>query len=255
MKNKSVTSKNVTENVEFKVIGTDQNGQPLYQRVVTESATGAIIEQPLGTTPSISPELLKLKRKRSLERYPDIGLEMNETEYVVTEVRRSKLGLIGLWAVDIGILILIATVWILALSANSFIDSIPNTNQDFMPKETMTVALFATALIVLLFGWVASNIYKANHIIVTNQRLIQTIAKGLFDRKVQSVNLGGVEDVSFHKAGFVDSMLDIGSVKLSTVGEESTYNLRFVDNPEEVANDLSAIVQAAKNNQPIPSIN
>lgn len=245
----------MTENVEFKVIGTDQNGQPLYQRVVTESATGAIIEQPLGVTPPISPELLKLKRERSLEKYPDIGLEMNETEYVVTEIRRSKLGLIALWAVDIVILILIATVWILVLSGDSLVTTIPAQNQEFMPEGIMTVALFLTALIVLLFGWIASDIYKANHIIVTNQRLIQTIARGLFDRKVQSVNLGGVEDVSFHKTGFVDTMMDIGSVKLSTVGEESTYNMRFVDNPEDVANDLSAIVQAAKNNQPIPSIN
>ena len=68
-------------------------------------------------------------------------------------------------------------------------------------------------------------------------------------QKKQVINLESIEDISYSREGILQHLFDYGTVKLSTVGDESTYTFPFSPNPDKKAEFLSDIVEAARENQ------
>ncbi len=250
---------------EFKIVGHDQNGQPLYQKVPITSNDPSIQTQALSANPSVqiskrrghydymSPELIELRHNRSVEQYPDLGLEDSDCEFVIREVNRSPVGVIAIWAIDVLVIIGFLAFWIMMFYNQDKLISTA-TGEPIISFSVLSVAILAFAIIASLLTWVMVGVYKANRIIMTSERVIQHIAKGLFDRKTQSVDYNNIEDVSYHKLGIIQSILDLGNVKMSTIGEESTYRLTMVYDPEEVSSELNYIVQAIKSGNKLPDL-
>ncbi len=106
----------------------------------------------------------------------------------------------------------------------------------------------------MVFAYIVSSIYSANKFVVTTERVVQYMSNGLFDKKKQTIDLGWIEDVSYHKTGIFASIFNFGSVRLSTIGDESTYYLKTVKSPEIVSSQLNELVLAVKNQDPMPNI-
>ena len=68
-------------------------------------------------------------------------------------------------------------------------------------------------------------------------------------QKKQVINLESIEDISYSRDGILQHLFDYGTVKLSTVGDESTYTFAFSPNPDKKAEFLSDVVEAARENQ------
>jgi hypothetical protein len=111
------------------------------------------------------------------------------------------------------------------------------------------------ALYVVFFfgGVVGQSIYDANQIYVTNRRLIQKSRNSLFANSTNIIELRRIEDVSFRQASLIDHLFHLGVLRMSTVGEETTYSLKYVDTPRDEVKVISHLVYKCKKNTDDPS--
>jgi hypothetical protein len=70
-------------------------------------------------------------------------------------------------------------------------------------------------------------------------------------RKEQTVSLANIEDASFDQHGIIPTLLNYGSIRLSTEGDETTYRFTYVSNPKKQIEILNNAVEAFKNGRPI----
>jgi uncharacterized membrane protein YdbT with pleckstrin-like domain len=122
---------------------------------------------------------------------------------------------------------------------------------DPMPYDTV---LFIGSLLLLLFGiggYIAYWVYINNKFFLTNESVIQEIQTSLFSKHEQTVSLSNIEDASFVQHGILQSILDYGSIRLSTEGDETTYRFSYVTNPKKQIATLNNAVEAFKNGRPV----
>ncbi|HEX8763495.1 MAG TPA: PH domain-containing protein, partial [Candidatus Saccharimonadales bacterium] len=103
----------------------------------------------------------------------------------------------------------------------------------------------------LLGGFLATYIYNNNRFYLTNESVIQEIQTSLFSKHEQTVSLSNVEDASYRQNGLLQIMLNYGSIRLSTEGDETTYRFSFVANPKQHIAILNNAVEAFKNGRPV----
>ena len=112
------------------------------------------------------------------------------------------------------------------------------------------VLLFA-AVLFTLGGIIATVVYQANRFYLTNESVIQHIQTSLFSKKDQTISLANIEDASYRQQGILQTILNYGSIRLSTEGEETTYRFNFVANPKREVDKLNNAVEAFKNFRPV----
>lgn len=63
--------------------------------------------------------------------------------------------------------------------------------------------------------------------IITNERIIDIEQRGLFNREISEIPLHRVQDVTLEIQGPVETLLDFGTIKVQTAGEQH-FEIRFV---------------------------
>jgi hypothetical protein len=96
-------------------------------------------------------------------------------------------------------------------------------------------------------------VYTNNKFFLTNESVIQELQYSLFARREQTVSLVNIEDASYRQEGLLPTLLNYGSIRLSTEGDETTYRFRYVANPKKEIALLNNAVEAFKNGRPIES--
>ncbi|HET6746865.1 MAG TPA: hypothetical protein VFH06_02035 [Candidatus Saccharimonadales bacterium] len=214
---------------------TDQS-QPVPQVVYVSRAVEPV-------TPQIPPEI-KAKHEESVKRYPSLNL--SGSEYVISAVRRHPIGLILPLGVTIFLVAFVASLMInytIIVNAIGIIDPPP-----------LSSALFIGMLLIILFligGYISYWVYTSNRFFLTNESVIQEIQTSLFTRHEQTVSLTNIEDASFLQQGFLQSLLDYGSIRLSTEGDETTYRFNYVAHPKREIAILNNAVESFKNGRPV----
>lgn len=208
-----------------------QNSDQPIQRVMQ-------VEIPVG-----DPETIARRHEDSKKRFPDVALD--EDEYVVVSVRRHPFGALGILFASAMSFVIVASIWILVcFMPNKF-----NLNQQM--KFNVSLACLAILALSVLAGIIGNSIYKNNKFYVTNERVIQKLVSGLFSHKKQTISLEAIEDISFTQTGILAHMFDFGTVRLSTVGDESTYTFTMVSRPEKQTELLGDLVENSKENSEI----
>ncbi|MCA9324244.1 PH domain-containing protein [Candidatus Saccharibacteria bacterium] len=89
--------------------------------------------------------------------------------------------------------------------------------------------VFAAVSVVLAFLviLIASFIYRQNRIIITDRNITQILQYGLFNRKVSQLNMHNVEDVTAVQNGVLPTMLNYGTLKVETAGEQVNFVFPF----------------------------
>ncbi len=266
------------ENQQYKQVGTDANGMPLYQKVEAEPTTGETKVQPMASESgkyqahdpephyredraingylydNIAPEVIELRHQRSVEQFPNI--KFHDQEFVMLTIRKHPLELALIWAVAIVMMIVIAVIGMMA--TNFITSSGPASFSTGIELSGGRVLLFlifiALIVLVIIFAAIGTVIHRSNYLVLTTEKLVQYVMFGLFNNKIQTVDLNGVEDVSSMKTGLLQSILNIGVLKMSTVGDESTYTINFIADPVTKAEMVNEVVQAVKNERPLPSL-
>ena len=187
-------------------------------------------------------DLIKLHHKRSKQDFPE--LELEEDEYVELNIKRSNFGLLAIWSVVALAAILLLTV---ALTVNLSTNTAVTTLGIGAGAMAYLYFIFLVLLVVLVVcGIVISRVYKSNRMFVTNRRIFHYEAISLFAKSVNVIELNRIEDVSFRQNGLIDHIFHLGTIRFSTVGDETTYTFKFVDTPTDELKTIMHLVHNAK---------
>ncbi|MDR3125688.1 MAG: hypothetical protein LBU20_01265 [Candidatus Nomurabacteria bacterium] len=156
----------------------------------------------------------------SVHDYPE--LDLNENEYVLIDVERTKLlPVVAHVTAGVGY-VFFTIVAFLDMSGQFGVSD----NGSFS-----IICLLATILLAVIC-YTAVWVYNRNRMIVSNQRIFSEIQQALFSFYMQSIELEHVEDISYSQVGILANFFDYGSIRFSTIGNEHTYELTFVNQPE-----------------------
>lgn len=187
-------------------------------------------------------EALRKKHEDSMKRYPFLNL--SEGEFVMLQIKRHPIGLF--LPVGLTLTILVAMAALMIAYPDIQAESLA------LPGPGVVIGLLlATMLLVGAGGFVLIWVYLQNQFFLTNESVIQEIQHGLFSRHEQTVSLGSIEDASFKRYGILQSILDYGTMRLSTEGEETTYRFAYVENPKKQVAIVNNAVEAFKNGRPV----
>ena len=176
---------------------------------------------------------VRLRHSKSAAKYPN--LDLSAEEYVVIDVERSIWGLVQIWLVT-----LIAFLTVIAMTRLMI-------NLTGISQNGVIVGLIA-GFVCIAGGIIISYIFRQNFFIVTNERIFAKTQYSLFSYHDQSVEIEHIEDCSYQQAGFFQTVLGYGSIRLSTVGNEHTYHFAFVKDPEAQFRIVNRVVQVVDEN-------
>ena len=180
--------------------------------------------------------LAKIRHERSKKDFPMLNLE--DDEYVEYAFKRANICLMLIMAgTGIGVIIILLG-FLLVLLGQSMIDE--------MGKRFLFIMLFALFASVIIIRIVAIKTYRGNRLFITNQRVVQHLMTSLVSSSVNAIDLTGVEDVSFHQDGILPRIFHYGTLRLATVGDETTYTFKYSDISPEDMKAISKMITDAK---------
>lgn len=188
-------------------------------------------------------ETLK-KHQESGRRYPN--LHLSPGEYVMRSVKRHIIGLLAIWSiVVIAGLLTFAFLPLYAVSRES-LAGLFGQPADILPSAAwLAIPMMLITLLFVLGAIIATIVFNGNRFYLTNESVIQNIRTSLFSTNEQTINLRNIEDASYRQDGILQLLLNYGTIRIATVGDESAYRLTYVVNPkEEIRQVVDAIERA-----------
>jgi len=166
-------------------------------------------------------------KKTLRECYPEVADDPNEV--LVADVRKHWIGHVGIWLIGIvtsGLLLGISLVTAM-FAKNSGLDI-----------NAGALSLFALVVIVvaglILVGTaIADWVYGSSHMLITNENVIEMRQISLFSKKTSHLNMINVEDVTVHRRGILQTILNYGSIVIQTAGELENFNFTYTPGPDE----------------------
>lgn len=221
----------------------DVAGNPLYAAPQTEQSVVHVARSVNPVKQEVSPEVKK-KHDYSKQMFPRLNL--SDAEYILRYVRRHPIGLLGPAFAAVVLITLIITFLINYKSIMSVLGVV-----DPISYGVVFVLCLLMIVLVAVIEYMSIWIYVNNQFFLTNESVIQEIQISLFSRREQTVSLANIEDVSFHQSGILQLLLNYGSIRLSTEGDETTYRFSYVSNPKDETAALNNAVEAFKNGRPV----
>lgn len=180
--------------------------------------------------------LAKIRHERSKKDFPRLSLE--EGEYVEFAFSRAKICLLLiLGGMAFGIIVVLLA-FLTALLGQEMIDE--------MGRKFLFIILLALLAAAVIMGMIALMTYRGNKIYVTNRRVIQLVMNSLVSSSKNVIDLPSVEDVSFRQDGILQRLLGFGTLRLATVGDETTYTFKYSDISPSDLEAVSELVSDAK---------
>lgn len=180
--------------------------------------------------------LAKIRHERSKKDFP--GLSLEEDEYVEFAFKRARICMLMIISCVAICVIIILLGTLLTLMSQSMLDE--------MGKNFLFIILFTLLVASILIGLVALRIYGGNRLYVTNRRVIQMMMESLVSSSTNTIDLASVEDVSFHQKGIMQQVFHYGTLRLATVGDETTYTFKYSDISSKDLEAVSKLVTRAK---------
>ena len=179
-----------------------------------------------------------MRHARSAKDFPNIDL--NEDEHVVLSMTRTKLGLIGIWLFA-AVVIILLTMLLVVVANNPTVAGFLNAVGSESTKY-LYILIGLAYFIIIMATLVSHVVYRDNKMYITNKRAIQMVRTSLFSGSTNIIDLQRIEDVSFHQKGFFDTVFNIGTLRMATVGEETTYTFPLLDTPHDEVALISKLV-------------
>ena len=180
-----------------------------------------------------------LRHARSAKNFPKLHLDSDE--YVEVAISRAKICYVLAWLMMLGGALLALIVFFIF---KNFAPDLPGINFD----ATGFAAILAILLIVVTSGIAIVNLVVTgrNEMYITNKHVYQFSSTGLFAESSSTIDLASIEDVSYKKSGLIQSLLNFGTLRLSTVGDETTYTFKYAVVSSSILDRISDLVTSAK---------
>lgn len=228
-----------------KPVAYDANGRPLYAHPQTAEPQQVHVVRPSEPIKQEISQAVKDKHAQSVKMYPTLNL--SENEYVISAVRRHP---IGLFVPFLAAAVLLGLVLTALFNFDLVTNMFGLTGSAADPANALGPILLL-CLLILMGAYIAYYVYTSNRFFLTNESVIQELQVSLFARHEQTVSLENIEDASYEQNGIIQELLDYGSIRLSTEGDETTYRFTYVANPKAHIATLNNAVEAFKNGRPI----
>lgn len=130
------------------------------------------------------------------------------------------------------------TVWVTAITYGFLalvpIIAFPFISPEIIPTQWIGICYW----IYLLILWIGFFIYWTDFIldswILTNERLVDIEQLGLFSRRISTLSLDRIQDVTTQESGLIDTFFKIGTVYIQTAGEQREFKIPSARNPERI---------------------
>jgi hypothetical protein len=223
----------------------DKDGNPLYAHPPTDPHRAALsqivhVARPIDPAQPVVSDETKQRHDESVAKYPTLNL--SEGEYVISAVRRHFIGLL-IPIFGGGLLALLVVAGLV-----SYPMLVPSNNPPF---ESIILPAVLLLILIGLAVYIVVWVYLNNKFFLTNESVIQEIQTSLFAHNEQTVSLLNIEDSSYTQTGVMQLLLNYGSIRLSTEGDETTYRFHYVSNPKHQIVLLNNAVEAFKNGRPV----
>ena len=180
--------------------------------------------------------LAKIRHERSKKDFP--GLKLEEGEYVEFAFKRAKICLFMIFGGLVGGLILILLAFLLILMGQSMIDE--------MGRNFLFIILSALVAAAVVIGLISLTIYNGNRMFITNKHAIQMSMTSPVAHSVNIIDLKSIEDASFRQENLLQNLFNYGTLRLSTVGDETTYTFKYSDISGEDLKAITKLISDAK---------
>lgn len=180
--------------------------------------------------------LANIRHERSKKDFPALKLE--DGEYVEFAFVRSKICYWLIWGCVGLICFIVALLFLFAVFSQPL---------DDMGRNFLTIILGTLVIAALLGGLVETKVFNCNKLYITNRRAIQFTMVSPVVTSKNIIDLSSIEDASFRQSSIFQKIFKVGTLRLSTVGDETTYSLQFVDIIG--GDELNAITKLIRNNK------
>ncbi|MGH7156546.1 MAG: hypothetical protein ACREGG_00285 [Candidatus Saccharimonadales bacterium] len=187
--------------------------------------------QPDNSPPPAAPPPIE-----SISRRPNEDM-LEPGEVVLTVVRRSFIGLAGIYLVA---LVAVAAVvgLVVVLSPGTFQTSSTTIS------GSLGAAIVISAVFLALILFTATYVYRQSRLLVTNKSLVQILQRTLFIRKVSRLSMSNVEDVNEEQRGVLANIFGYGTLTVQTAGTEDNFIFTLCPNPASLADRIIDARQA-----------
>ena len=180
--------------------------------------------------------LVKIRHDRSVKDFP--GLRLEEDEYVEYFFRRARVCLMAIWGGAFFGVVIVLLGFLLVLLGKARLDE--------MGLQFMYIILFSLLAAVALIFLLALKIYYGNKLFVTNRKVIQFIMISPISTSINIIDLFSIEDASFRQDSLIQKLFHFGTLRLATVGDETTYTFTYSDIKPEELKAVTELISAAK---------
>lgn len=180
--------------------------------------------------------LANIRHERSKKDFPHLPLEHDE--YIEFAFKRARVCLLLILGGTGLAVIVILLAFLLALLGQSYLDD--------MGKNFMFIVLAALLAAAVIIGIIAIMIYQGNQLFVTNKRIIQKIMNSPVSNSINFIDLQSVEDASYHQNGILPTLFHYGTLRLATVGDETTYTFKYSDISPDDLKAVSKLITDTK---------
>lgn len=180
--------------------------------------------------------LAKIRHERSKKDFP--GLKLEDGEYVEFFFKRAKIIIKLIWGATFTGLVMVLIGFLLALSMQDHIDD--------MGRRFLFIILFALLAAAVIIWVLAVKIYNGNKLYITNKHVTQMVMNSPVSTSINIIDLKAVEDASFHQKNIFQKMFHYGTLRLSTVGDETTYTFPYCDITTDQLRAVTELISDAK---------
>lgn len=180
--------------------------------------------------------LAKIRHERSKKDFP--GLRLEDDEYVEFAFKRAKICLFLIFGgVGLGLAVVLLA-FLLVLMGQSMVDE--------MGRNFLFIILAALLAAAIIIGLISLTVHRGNKLFITNRRVIQMVMTSPVVNSVNIIDLSSVEDASFRQENLLQSLFHYGTLRLSTVGDETTYTFKYSDITGEQLKEVTDLISNAK---------
>ena len=180
--------------------------------------------------------LVKIRHERSKKDFPNLKLE--DDEYIEFAFKRARICLLAIFAALAASIIAILLAFLLVLLGQSMLDE--------MGRNFVFIILFTLLATAIVVSIIAVMIYQGNKLFITNKRVTQMIMNSPVSNSINTIDLVSIEDASFHQDGILQTFLHYGTLRLATVGDETTYTFKYSDISSEDLKSVTELISEAK---------
>ncbi len=111
---------------------------------------------------------------------------------------------------------------------------IPSVPIILIPVSFIAITFWIYLLMLWISFFVRWTDFMLDTWILTNERLVDIDQQGLFTRRISTLSLDRIQDVTTFESGLVDTFFKIGTVVIQTAGEEREFIIPSARNPQRI---------------------